>query len=226
MTEQVVRFAKPTRTSFSALSTFEECPKRYEISYLHGVENKVGAAAERGTRLHLACERFLKNEIPIQKLPLDFKRIREELEKYRLVNAKAEEVWLCTHDGTYQEVEDEHTRFKAVVDIHYRFGDKLIIRDLKTGQSYPEHDDQLQAYALLGFSRYPDVKEVIVAPLYLEGLGSEKTYTVDDRPYLLAFWQVRWGNLFAATEYPANPAPKTCRWCSYRASKGGPCDYA
>ena len=217
---------KPTRTSYSALTSFESCPLSYKLYYLDGhKETGPKPAAERGTRLHTACERFLKNEIPITALSIDFRKIKDVLHDLKLKNAQAEAVWLCDDHGNPQEVEDEHTRFKAIVDIHHVEHSVLYIYDLKSGRRYPEHDDQLQAYATLGFGKYPDVESVVVAALYLEGMGPLTMY---DRPiasHLSKFWKARWDKLFAAEEYPATPSVDACQWCPYRASKMGLCVY-
>lgn len=222
------KFPKPTRTSYSALTSFEDCPLSYKLYYLDGIkETGPKPAADRGTRLHLGCERYLKGEIELTSLSIDFRKIKDLLLAMRELGAKAEEVWHCTDDGTYQEVEDVDTRFKAVVDIHYltNGGKTLVIKDLKTGRFYPEHADQLQAYATIGFSRYPGVEEVVVSALYLEGDGQPTTYGREIHPHLVAFWKGRWDILFATHEYPATPSPDACRYCSYRSTKGGQCIY-
>ena len=226
MTEQVIhKFPKPTRTSYSALTTFEACPLSYMLYYLDGHKTEAGAAANRGTRLHEACEKFLKGEIEITKLSIDFFKIKQLLQHYKDLGAKAEEVWLCDNDGNYQEEENAATRFKAVVDIHYVIGKTLYIVDLKTGRAYPEHADQLQAYATIGFARYPEVEAVEVAPLYLEGLGHPTGYNRAFHPHLVNFWRGRWDKLFDTNEYPATPSLDACRYCQYRASKMGLCVY-
>lgn len=219
------KYPKPTRTSFSALTTFEACPLSYKLYYLDGIKYDAGAAANRGTRLHTACERFLKGEIEHNSLSIDFRLIKGLLSTMRELGAKAEEVWLCDDDGNYQEVEDETTRFKAIVDIHYVVDKRLIIKDLKTGRAYPEHNDQLQAYATVGLSKYPDVEVVEVSCLYLEGDGTATAYPRALHPHLLQFWKGRWDKLFNATEYPATPSVESCRYCDYRGSKGGECEY-
>lgn len=219
-------YPKPTRTSYSALTSFEACPLSYKLYYLDGIkETGPKPAADRGTRLHLAMERYLKGEIEVNQLSIDFRKIKGLLEECRSMGAKAEETWLCTDDGTYQEVEDEHTRFKAIVDLHYVVGKRLVIKDLKTGRAYPEHYDQLQAYAALGLSRYPEVDEVEVSALYLEGEAQPAIYGRVMHPHLVAFWKGRWDLLFNTDEYPATPSVDSCRWCPYRASKMGHCIY-
>jgi hypothetical protein len=219
-------YPKPTRVSFSSISTFESCPFSYKLYYLDGHKYEAGQAANRGTRLHTACERFLKGEININQLPIDFLGIKSILSILKIMDAKAEEVWMVNDRWEFQTEEDESTRFKAVVDIHYLPDpQKLVIQDLKTGRAYPEHSDQLQAYAVMGFSRYPDVEEVEVSALYLEGAGNQTTYNKALLPHLRQYWEARWEQVLGAVEYPATPSFDSCKYCGYKKSKGGQCEH-
>jgi hypothetical protein len=196
----------------------------YRLYYLDGhVVEGPRPAADRGTRLHTACEKYLKDEIPLEKLSIDFRNVRGHLTIMKDLKAKAEEVWLCDDHWNYQTEEDLLTRFKAVIDIHYIIGKTLFIIDLKTGRQYPEHADQLQLYAVMGFSRYPEVAVVETSALYLEGPGHPSQYPRAMLPHLQKFWANRGGILFDATEYPATPSADACRYCDYRAAKGGQC---
>ena len=219
--------SKPTRTSYSALTTFEACPRSYKLYYLDEIKVETEkAAANRGTRLHLACERFLKGEIPFEKLPIDFRLIKLTLEQLKQKGAIAEQVWLLRDDTwEVQEEETPETSFKAILDIHYIEGNTLYIYDLKSGRKYPEHDDQLQAYAMAGLCRYPEVEEVMVAALYLEGLDTQLKYNRAMLPHLQEFWKGRWDKLFNTHDYPPTPSLDACRWCDYKATKSGHCEY-
>ena len=213
---------KPTRTSYSALTTYEECPLAYKLGYIDKISTPSGAAADRGTRLHLACERFLLGEIDSPKLPIDFYAIKQFLIEAKEHGAKAEEVWLIDNEWNLQPEEDNTTRFKAVVDIHYVEGDVLHIWDLKTGKSYPEHADQLEAYAVIGFSAYTGINSVQVKALYLDQFGHHAVYQRALATYLRKKWQERWSKLFVEKEWSPTPGPNACRWCHY--AKMGYCD--
>ena len=214
--------SRPTRTSYSALTTYEDCPLSYKLGYIDKISTPSGAAADRGTRLHLACERFLLGEIPAEKLPINFYAIKQYLVEAKAKGAKAEAVWLIDHEWNMQDEEDAATRFKAVVDIHYVEDGVLHIWDLKTGQSYPEHADQLEIYAVIGFSAYPDVESVQVKALYLDQFGHHAVTNRAFAPFLRKKWQERWEKLFAEKEWNPTPGPNACRWCHY--AKMGFCD--
>lgn len=214
------------RTSYSALTKYEDCPLKYKLSYLDGINYASGPAAAKGTRLHTACERFLKGEIPATALSVDFMRIRPLLEVAKEKGAKAEEIWLIRDDTwEFQAEETPDTTFKAIVDIHWIEDNILHIRDLKTGRPGNSHYDQLEAYAVLGLMRYPEVEEVVVAPIYLEGEGAHTCYPRALEPFLQQVWKGRWDKLYGATEFPATPSNEACKWCSYKKSKGGECEW-
>lgn len=219
---------KPTRTSYSALTTFENCPAEYSFSYLSGerIDNS-SPASRRGTRLHLACEDFLNGKLPFAQLPVELYPIRDFLSIYKQLEAKAEEVWLVDRDWNiqYPHEEDENTLIKAVVDIHYVLDGSLYVIDLKSGKEYPEHKDQLQLYAVMGLLKYPDVSQVVTSALYLCGVGEVTTYTRDQLEGLKMFWNARALLQINAKSYPATPSASACRWCAYAKSKSGPCEH-
>lgn len=216
---------RPTRASYSSITTYEACPLSYKLYYLDGHKTEGGSAAARGTRLHTACEKFLKGEIDHTKLSLDFRAIKGQLSIMKDLGAKAEEEWNCDQQWNFQPAEDDTTLIKAFVDIHYVMGKELTIFDLKTGKPYPEHFDQLQLYTVMGFSRYPEVQTITVAPLYLDGPVPPTTYTRPILPHLQDFWKTRARAPVEAQEFPATPSGEACRWCDYKKSKGGQCEF-
>ena len=219
---------KPTRTSYSALTTFENCPASYAFDYLSGESiDSSSPASRRGTRLHLACESFLKGTLPFANLPIELYPIRDFLSIYKQLGALAEEVWLVDRDWNLQHPheEDEATMIKAVVDIHYTIDDVLYVVDLKSGKEYPEHKDQLQLYSVIGLLKYPQVKEVRASALYLCGVGEVTTYSRDSLEGLKMFWKNRALIQLNANLYPATPSTSACRWCQYAKSKAGPCEH-
>lgn len=185
-----------------------------------------GPAAAKGSRLHTACERYLKGEIPATALSVDFYFIRPLLEEMKAVGAVAEEKWfLRDTDWAYQVEEDEDSSLITIVDMHWKDNAILHIRDLKSGRKQADHYDQLELYALAGFVKFPEVKEVSVAPLYLEGLGDIVWYTRAMLPFLQERWKERWDKMNADTVFEATPGTDNCKWCPYKKSKGGQCEW-
>lgn len=219
---------KPTRTSYSGLTTYETCPLWYKLHYIDGLQRDTsGPAARRGTRLHLSCEKFLKGELTKDQLPIEFFKIFNNLEQLLSVKAKAEEEWLVGRDWKIHKEEQPDTLLKAIVDIHWLSPckDVLFILDLKTGQQSSSHGDQLQLYAAMGFARYPFVDEVSVAPLYLEGEAPPTRYFRENAGGIQQFWKSRALLAIDADSYPPTPSKEACQWCPYKKAKGGPCEF-
>ena len=70
--------SKVKTMSPSKISTFEQCPKKFELSYIHGVREPSGEAQVRGTLVHAALEALFKAEPSERSEDLAF----EELERY------------------------------------------------------------------------------------------------------------------------------------------------
>lgn len=107
--------------------------------------------------------------------------------------------------------------------------EELIIYDWKTGKIYPEHDDQKALYSVAAFSEYPSVHQVRAIHVYFDlGQIRQKTFHKDEMHELRNKWNVRAGKYLEALKNPdgmiANPGYH-CRWCSFSASKGGPCRF-
>lgn len=62
----------------SKISTFEQCPKKFELAFIHNVREPSGEAQVRGTLVHAALEALYKAEANQRSEELAF----EELERY------------------------------------------------------------------------------------------------------------------------------------------------
>jgi len=186
-----------------------------------------GPAAQRGTRLHKNAEDYIKQtpEDPVQ-LCKEMIPLGPELERMRLNGWKSEEIWLM--DASWSPVQDESLAWgKAIIDLHKMDGDVLNIVDLKSGKRYPEHEEQLQIYALMGMKRYKDVKRVDVAAWYIdEGgrLGHSMSYMPEMFDHYATPWTKLANEILTATEFLPTPSRNACRFCPYKASQGGPCE--
>lgn len=219
---------KPTRVSYSSISSWEQCPRFYKYVYVEGLKSQSGPAAARGSRLHLALEKFLKGQLPEEKLPIDFWRIRKQLTEWKKIKAKSEQEWNVTRSWKICKNEDPNIFIKAIVDVHYLVAKSLYITDLKTGSIYDEHRDQLQIYALLGLLKYPKVEDVYVSGLYADQGRSdmEATYKRSILPHLKHHWKERGEAVLNDTVYEAKPSIDNCRYCSFSQFRGGPCKLA
>lgn len=212
---------RPSRHSYSSISTWEECAAKYAYSYIHNLPWPGSAAMERGTRLHSQAEDYLND--PAMPIPFDLKKVGRDLDKARSAGAKAEAIWLVNEN--WEPVEDQsEAKMKAIVDYHYLEGDVLHVRDLKSGREYPSHRSQLELYSLLGLLQYPSAGRAESAAVYIDGgySGQDASIIRPMLPYLIDKWSKKVIAIESDNDFVASPG-SACRWCPYRASAGGPC---
>ena len=141
--------------SYSSLSQFRTCPKKYQVlRHEKWMKEPSGAAAEIGSRVHESIEKYLQSgEFTADLLKWE-KLLREVYEhkglcevEYALnknlqrVEFKAADVW-C----------------RAIIDWMKIEGNKCKIIDWKTGKVSP--NKQLQFYAWVIFTCHPEIDEV------------------------------------------------------------------
>ena len=231
MTELEIALAnRPKRVSYSAISTHEDCAASYLFGYILAKDDgpPPNEAAARGTRLHTSGELFLKGELPLEKLPVDYWRVKKHLHDMKAAKAVSEEVWCVGRDWKVVPSRGPGIFIKCVVDVHwYEKKPKVLnVTDLKTGRIYREdHTDQLQLYGTVGLVKYPDAKEVRVNGLYIDhGVKDvEAVYPRKMLPMLIAHWTERALKVLNDVEFKPNPHMDRCKWCRHSAKKGGPC---
>lgn len=230
MTELEIALAnRPKRASYSAISTHETCGASYMYGYVLNIQQPSGPAAERGTRLHTSGEMFLKGELPLEKLPVDYWRVKKELHDLKVRKALSEQTWCVGRDWTIIHPNRQNGIFiKCIVDVHvYDRKEKVLdVADLKTGKIYREdHTDQLQLYGTVGLVKYPDAKAVRVRGLYIDQgkWDVEATYPRKMLPMLQKHWTERALKVLTDEEFKPNPSMANCTYCSYNKKRGGPC---
>lgn len=213
--------ARPTRHSYSSISTYEECPAKYSYSYIQGLPWPSSPAMERGTLLHQMAEDFINKKV--ENVPFDLKKISRELRQYRDGGGIAEAVWLV--DSNWRPVRDQSlAKLKAIVDVHRRDGDVLRLGDHKSGREYASHRSQLELYSVMGLAVYNECKRAESEALYIDGgfSGSHGSIIRDMLPKLQDKWSTKVFRIENDSDFIANPGG-ACKWCPYRKSIGGPC---
>lgn len=118
-------------------------------------------ASSRGTRIHTLCEKYLNNEEPIFKTPLDkemFGRFKHVL--HRINNIHVQETKMYS----------DHLRIAGTVDCVGEFDNKLSVIDFKTSSKLKYKDDiknyfmQASAYAIMFEERFKiPVSQTVIA---------------------------------------------------------------
>lgn len=216
--------------SYSRLLDFERCPLAAKLKYVDKVPEAKNPAAERGTGIHLQAEQYVRGEI--KKLPEPLKHFDEEFDKLRNLHADGkvslEGEWGFDDDWTPCDYKTAWLRVKGDAVVHMHDEHALVV-DYKTGRkdgNEIKHGEQVQLYAIATLIRNPDVKKVTVELWYLDkdDITTVRYTRLQALRHVQSFHK-RAEKMLTATQFPANPTIHTCKWCAFRADKGGPCQY-
>lgn len=217
---------RPTRHSYSSISTYKECPRQYYYSYVLKLPSPPSAPMVRGTRLHKMCEDYMADPTKISPVPYDVKKIGLKLHHFRTLDAKPEVVWLV--DKEWNPVTDQKDAWvKAIIDVHYVQDETLYCYDYKSGRQYPSHYDQLNLYGVLGLLQYPTAKRVETGAIYIDSGVTGSTDSLIRE--MLDYSRKRWDNELRGMERDQglDPTPGDhCKRCTYSKHNGGPCEFS
>jgi RecB family exonuclease len=186
--------------SYSAIKTFEQCPKKYyHLRVAKDVEDEPGEAAVYGTAVHLAAEEFIRDGKPI---PEKFAFIRPVVEKLAaLPGEKYPELKLgMRKDGTPCGFFDEDVWWRGIADLLIIDGQRAWCVDYKTGKSARYADTkQLDLLAAAVFAHYPQVEKVRSALAFVvSGELVSKTHRVSERSTYMSVFDDQLEQLEAA----------------------------
>lgn len=116
---------------------------------------------------------------------------------------------------------------RANVDFAYIDGSFAGFYDFKNGQIRID-EKQLKLYAIVGFHTFPDLQTIDTKYIWLKhGMPTERTY---HRRELNDLWQdfipdvERMQVAYHTNHWPAQPDPKSCKWCNV--NQAGKCPVA
>ena len=236
--KQTEKGQKITTWSLSRWQCYENCARQAKYKFIDKLPEPKGAALERGSFLHELAEFFLRN---IKKtVPKELKLIADVLKKRKKQGALAEAEF--AFDKEWKPVEwmakDVWVRVKADVTVLPVLGKgvpTVKVDDFKSGgkadqlsfEHHPEYELQLELYALSALLKYPVAEEAETSLIFIDHgkiIPSVRRYTRADIPRLQKLWEKRTKKMLADTTFVPNPG-NACRWCHYRKSNGGPCEY-
>lgn len=219
--------------SFSTGQKVAECPSRAARGKILREDDPAGPAAAKGSQVHDLLEAFVlhlkKNGAQAEyALPSYLRPWAPEL---RRIVAEADDIvpekevaltasWRAAKSW-------KAAKIRGKVDLLWvEHDDTLDLVDYKTGNVYPEHAEQLELYAVFGFTLYPWAERVRVADWYVtleEPFVAEQTYTREaDFKALLSKWQKRVRADLRRTTWPAT-RNRWCRTCPFNSKRGGDC---
>lgn len=212
-----------TAWSASRLTDYEMCPgiTRYKVVERIS-EGPPHPAGVHGLAVHKQAEDYLAGRA--RKVPEAFGYLEDHLKA--LKKAKAVPEMRVALDATWTPLPDffhPDTWVRMVLDAAVIRKVSARVVDYKTGKEKPEHEEQLELYALALWACEPKVR-VVTGELWYTPTGRriELTFERDEEMALRARWAERARKLTSDTVL-APKACVACRWCAFSRQKGGPC---
>ena len=162
-------------TSHSALKTFDQpCKLPVYFTKVLRMQPDFGFASERGNKIHLEGEHFLKGDIPkptkafelFESEMLSLKKLKAVPELSIAVNKNWEETDYDQYNRTGRVL--FRAKFDACVVTSVKKTKTLNIIDYKTGGIYEDHEQQAETYAAIAVAHFPEVDLICVEFWYLD----------------------------------------------------------
>jgi len=202
--------------SFSALSDFEGCPKRYyETKVLKNYKFQDTPQTIYGKEVHTALEEYVRDGKELAKNYLRFKKMVDSLinipgDKY------CEYEMGLTKDKKACAFDDPNRWVRGIADLVVVDGDRAYVIDYKTGSKKYPKPKQLKLMALMIFEHFPEVNTIKGGLLFV----MHDTFITDEykreniEKYWGAFEQplLRLDTSYKLNKWTPNPTP-LCGWC-------------
>jgi RecB family exonuclease len=206
-----------TAWSYSAIKTFDQCPKKYfHLKVVKDVKDEPGEAADYGTAVHEAAELFITKGAPI---PEKFAFMRPIVEPLaRKQGTKYAEIKI----GVTEELKpcgffDKDVWYRGIADLLIVNGSKAWLVDYKTGKNAKYADmKQLDLLAGAVFVHFPNVETINSALLYV--VSQEMPRKTHQRENLATYMSVFDDQLESLSDAMNNgvwnaKSSALCGWC-------------
>ncbi len=209
--------------SFSRLSTFEQCPAKFDYLYVSKlVADQSSEATEYGDRVHKLLEAKGKGILDEDSLTDEG---RQTLERWGplvdKITGRPGEKFFEHQMAVNKELQPvgwfaSDVWIRSIADVLVVDGDKAYCLDYKTGK-VKDNPTQLQLFAAMVFWHFPDVQVVKTSFLWLK--FNEATNTQYERRFLSSLWrnlQPRFEQVQETIElgvFDAKPSG-LCPWCA------------
>lgn len=201
-----------TTWSFSRLKSFETCPKQfYHVTVLGEYPVVQTDAMTYGTAMHKAAEDYIGENKPLPDEFMYVKGLLDELLAFRGTKLTEQRLGL-TRDLKPCGFKDKDVWFRGIVDLAIvdTLGERAWIVDYKTGKSAKYADKgQLELMALSIFKKFPDVKHINAALLFVVSNEMiEAEYKIENSFDLWGKWLKKYARMEKAYETDVwNPRP-------------------
>lgn len=202
--------------SYSALTAYETCPRRYELTRVSKkVKEPQTQATIWGNEVHKALELFAKEGKPLPKDMKKYERYVEKILSYEGKRVIEERIALNKNfHQTKWMAKDVWVR--GIIDIGVVGSEKAYLLDWKTGKRRPDND-QLMLFAALAFAIYPWIDKVTTGFIWLKtGEFDKKVFTREQLPEIWNVFMPRLSRLahsFENNKWTPKPSGLCKAWC-------------
>lgn len=202
--------------SYSALTAFETCPRRFELTRVSKkVVEPQTEATLWGNKVHKALELYAKGTKP---LPPDMEKYGRYVKKIMSYEGKrvVEERVALDRNLRPTKWMAKDVWVRGVIDIGVVGSERAYLLDWKTGKRKPD-SDQLKLFAALAFAMYPWIDSVVTGFIWLkEDKFDKQLFTRQHLPEIWSEFLPRLSRVaHAYNENKWTPKPSgLCRsWC-------------
>lgn len=175
--------------SYSALSTYLQCPFLFKEKYLvKSIKYQQNEAAAYGSEMHLALENLIQDK---QEFTPRYEFLKPIVNWAKSVpGEKRCEYELAFKEGWVPtEFRDKSALIKGKADlvIFHPEKPKMLLKDWKFSRVEPKNYDlELQTFCLLNFKRHPEIEEIKTGLVWLKIPAPEtvRTFKKEDEPEL------------------------------------------
>lgn len=203
--------------SYSRLTTFEQCPAKFNYLYIEkAVVDHGNEYTEYGNRVHESLEKYGKTRDEAH-LTLETRKFKPLVDNIlsQPGNHRFELQMAIDANGNPCDWFSKAVWFRGVVDVLVDGGDVVTILDYKTGAVKPDMT-QLRTFAYMVHRHYPNAKRLKVAYVWLQHDDiTSSEFTVEQA---IEGWKnidARASDVDVAVEtrvFPHKPG-RLCKWC-------------
>lgn len=212
----VIKIGSATPWSYSSLTAYETCPKRFYLTRISKlVSEKQTEATIHGNEVHKALENYVGNKAPLAD---KYEQYRPLADKLRTTPGKKmlEYKFGLTKALHPTGFFDKDVWVRGVLDVGIIKESEVIILDYKTGKRKID-GDQLRMFAGAALATWPFAQKVKTGYLWLQtGQMDTQTFTQADKPGIFQDFAARVHRMETSeknNDWPASPSGLCRAWC-------------